>query len=66
MKPLCDLEECHRVKLGAQYKSNACAMFINYMYMYILYITKEQQQDLLGTVSKVNFFSIQCTSRQQH
>ena len=29
-KPLCDIEECHRVELGAPYKTdNASAIFVN-------------------------------------
>ena len=53
MKPLCELEERHGVDLGAWYKNDdACATFVNY-------IAKEQQQNLLETLSKVKFFSIQ-------
>ena len=53
MKPLCDLQERHGVDLGARYKNDdACATFVSY-------IAKEQQHNLLETLSEVNFFSIQ-------
>ena len=50
MKPLCDLQERYGVDLGARYKNDdACATFVTY-------IAKEQQHNLLETLSEVNFF----------
>ena len=58
MKPLCDLQECHRVDLGARYKNDvACSTVVSY-------IAAEERHKLLETLSKVKFFSVQADEVQ--
>ena len=53
MKPLCELEERHGVRLGSGYKNDhACATFTGY-------IAQEQQEILQTALTKAKFFSIQ-------
>ena len=53
MKPICELEERHRVDLGQGYKNNqTCASFIKF-------IALDQQRSLVDTLSCTNFYSLQ-------
>ena len=53
MKLLCDLEEWHGVDLGARYKNDiTCSTFVSY-------IAAEVRHNLLETLSKIKFFSVQ-------
>ena len=56
MQPLCDLEEKHRVDLGPGYRDDhACAMFIEY-------IDRDFQQQLVAALNQCKFFSLQADS----
>ena len=49
MRPICGLEEKHRVNLGTRYKNyKGCAMFVKF-------IAQERREVLLDAVSKTNF-----------
>ena len=53
MKPICELEERHRVDLGQGYKNNqACASFIEF-------IALDQRHSLVEALSRANFYSLQ-------
>ena len=53
MSTLCELEEKHRVDLGAGYKNNqACAVFVDY-------IARAQREALAAQLAKAKYFSIQ-------
>ena len=53
MTPLCELEERHGVDLGEGYKkSKSCAVSTDY-------ITKDLQRNLVASLSKVRYFSLQ-------
>ena len=56
MTPLCELEERHGVDLGESYKnSKSCAVFTDY-------IAKDLQTNLVASLSKVRYFSLQADS----
>ncbi len=53
MKPMCDLEERHGVKLGDGYKNYmACSSFVDY-------IAQNMRENLAEALQKAHFISIQ-------
>ena len=53
MKAVCELEERHGAELGQGYKNDQiCATFVEF-------IAHEQQEQLMATLSRSKFFSLQ-------